>query len=350
MSQTVMVNRLLLASGIALGMCYAIHLCGPLRVVDDGPLFLVGASDLASGLHYHDRRMPRGYPQALATLEFLGLNSSAGIVGLNLISMAMGMVLVSSVLRREMGLSGRACATCLLLCGLSWVWIYLAPVPMSDMLFFWLSSAVPGGSIGNETRFGMGCVAAFRGPLSQRRRVLRANDRRRVFAAVAFSAIEVVSQKRGRRAALVALFAGSGIAAVIGLVFYRSLVTPGYEQDWRNIFFSVGRANIPYWRVAEIGEMFQNVSARAFIPKSYSLSIESVSPNEFVTAELEAIRYAFGIMAAALILFGALRHKRLSYVEVYLASYTTILMLWPFTDVRFGPPCCLCFSPMAGLD
>ncbi len=121
-------------------------------------------------------------------------------------------------------------------------------------------------------------------------------------------------------------------------MFYRSLVTPGYEQDWRNIFFSVGRANIPYWRVAEIGEMFQNVSARAFIPKSYSLSIESVSPNEFVTAELEAIRYAFGIMAAALILFGALRHKRLSYVEVYLASYTTILMLWPFTDVRFWAP------------
>ncbi len=121
--------------------------------------------------------VPRGYPQALATLEFLGLNSGAGIVGLNLISMAMGMVLVSSVLRREMGLSG--CVRHLFAAVRPLVGLDLSgPRPHVRHAVFLAIKCVPGGSIGNETRFGMGCVAAFRGPLSQRRRVLRANDRR----------------------------------------------------------------------------------------------------------------------------------------------------------------------------
>jgi hypothetical protein len=57
-----MINKLLIALGIVLASCYAIHLAGPLRLVDDAPLYLAGASDIAAGGPYHEAKMPRGYP------------------------------------------------------------------------------------------------------------------------------------------------------------------------------------------------------------------------------------------------------------------------------------------------
>ena len=72
----------LLAAVVAL--TYGLHVFGPLRLVDDAPLYLSGAVDLADGRGYHDDHMPRGYSQALATLELVGLASPAGIVALNL--------------------------------------------------------------------------------------------------------------------------------------------------------------------------------------------------------------------------------------------------------------------------
>jgi hypothetical protein len=80
-----MINKLLIARGIVLAGRYAIHLTGPLRMVDDAPPYLAGPSDIASGVPYNEARMPRSYPQALDTLDFVGLNSNAGIVGLNLV-------------------------------------------------------------------------------------------------------------------------------------------------------------------------------------------------------------------------------------------------------------------------
>src|ERR1700677_4471555 len=136
-----MANRLLMGGCLLIAACYLAQLFGPLRVVDDGPLYLFGAVDLATGAGYRQLRLPRGYPQALATLDCIGLNSSIGIVGLNLACIAMGLVFLYSVLRSEMGFSHRVCAALILLVGCSWLWIYLAPVPMSEMVYFCLSSA-----------------------------------------------------------------------------------------------------------------------------------------------------------------------------------------------------------------
>ncbi len=65
--------------------------------MDDGPYYLDSATDIASGLGYHDPHLPRGYPHALAALDSLGLHSSAAIIGLNLVCMAIGLLLIGSV-------------------------------------------------------------------------------------------------------------------------------------------------------------------------------------------------------------------------------------------------------------
>ena len=100
---------------------YGLHVFGPLRLVDDAPLYLSGAVDLADGRGYHDDHMPRGYSHALATLELVGLASPAGIISLNLFCALAGFVCVGTVLRNDLELSHReTLVVCLLSC-LSWM-------------------------------------------------------------------------------------------------------------------------------------------------------------------------------------------------------------------------------------
>ena len=121
-------------------LTYGLHVFGPLRLVDDAPLYLSGAVDLADGRGYQDDHMPRGYSHALATLELVGLASPAGIIALNLFCALAGFVCVGTVLRNDLELSHReTLVVCLLSC-MSWMWIYLIAVPMSEMLYFFLSS------------------------------------------------------------------------------------------------------------------------------------------------------------------------------------------------------------------
>ena len=171
-----MTHRLLIAGGLLIAACYLAQLFGPLRMVDDGPLYLSGAVDLITGAGYREPRLPRGYPQALATLDVLGLNSPIGIVGLNLLSIAMGLVFIVSVIRSELGLSDRVCATVVLLTCSSWLWIYLAPVPMSEMVYFCLSS-LPGGLIASQDAARVGSRVSDRGLGVRRGRFVRADNR-----------------------------------------------------------------------------------------------------------------------------------------------------------------------------
>jgi hypothetical protein len=337
-----MFNKLLMAAGILVAFGYLMHLAGPLKVVDDGPLYLAGATDIAMGSAYRESRMPRGYPQALATLDMLGLNSSAGIVGLNLVCMAIGLPLICSVIRSEMGLSARSCAVCALLCCFSWVWIYLAPIPVSDMVFFALSSAVLAALSQAKRRPGISAAALIAAAvvLSLAALFVRTIGAA-LFAAVAFAVLKMgVAWSRragiGRPTAVALLLVAVAIVGSIGFVGRNSVATPGYLQAWQGA--SSNRWNIPAWRITEIGEMFQNVSARAFPPKTNVLPIESVTTNDLLTRESQAISYVSGFAAIVLILFGALRRRKLSSIEVFLACYVGILLVWPFNDVRFWAP------------
>ena len=333
-----MANRLLIACGFVIAACYLAQLAGPLRVVDDGPLYLSGAVDIVSGGDYHQLRLPRGYPQALATLDLIGLNSAFGIVGLNLVCIAMGFAFIWSVIRSEMGLSVRACATVVLLTCCSWLWIYLAPVPMSDMVFFCLSSACLAALSLVRLRPASALtfmIAAF--VLS-----VAASSVRTIgialIAAVAFCFLQHVARRTGRARMVAALIAGSATAAVTGFLIWRSVITPEYLQSWRATNPSYRQSDIAMIRIAEVGEIFQNFSARALTPKANVLPIETVSFHELATSELQSFRYVFGLAAIGFILAGAIRRRVFSFIEVYLGCYTAILLVWPFTDPRFFAP------------
>src|ERR1700679_3672044 len=90
---------------IAIFAAYLACLHSPLRLAGDSPVYLCDATDLAEGRGFHDDHLPRGYPYALAALDFIGLRSNAGIVALNLLSLGVGVACISVVLRRELGLT-----------------------------------------------------------------------------------------------------------------------------------------------------------------------------------------------------------------------------------------------------
>ena len=156
--------------------------------------------------------------------------------------------------------------------------------------------------------------------------------------AVALTTVQICVQRHlvSKRAALALLFAVSLIGGAIACASWNRLVTPGYLRAWQDS--AVDRRKIPSWRVAELGELFQNISSSAFKPTSTTLPIESVSAHELLMREVNLMRYIVGVGVILLSLWGAFRRKSLSHVEVFLACYVLILMFWPFNYVRFWAP------------
>ncbi len=138
MTRKVFLNVLLAALVVA----YVALLHSPLRLAGDSPVYLCDASDLADGRGFQDDHLPRGYPHALAALDLIHLGTSVGIVALNLLTLAAGLVCIATVLRREFEFSRTETNTiCLLVC-CSWMWIQLTTFPLSEPLFFAFSSMV----------------------------------------------------------------------------------------------------------------------------------------------------------------------------------------------------------------
>ncbi len=248
-------------------------------MVDDAPLYLAGASDIAAGGPYYEARMPRGYPQALAALEFVGLNSNAGIVGLNLVCMALGLVLICSVLRSEMGLSPSSCAGCALLCGLSWIWIRLAPVPMSEMVFFALSSAALAAISAAKRRSPAWATVliALAVALSVAAFSVRTIGAA-LFPAVAFGLLEIVVGWRiiGRRWAVASILLAGTILVSLATFYQNSpLVTRGYLGQWQDP--TVGEIAIARWRVGDLARCFNNDRSGPWLPKGTSYRFQPQS-------------------------------------------------------------------------
>ena len=63
----------------------------------------------------------------------------------------------------------------------------------------------------------------------------------------------------------------------------------------------------------------------------------SRSPN-WRRANCSPCVYVSGLVAIGFIFAGAIRRRVFSFLEVYLACYVGILLVWPFTDPRFFAP------------
>lgn len=346
-------RQLYIVFACVLGTCYLAQLAGPLRLDGDSPTYLCDASDLADGRGFRDNHLPRGYPHVLATLDLMGLGSSAGFVAVNLVGMGMGLVCISTVLRREFELSrGEVEVICLLTC-CSWVWVHLVAVPMSDLLFFALSSMVLA-----LLSLAKGC-SRFRAVVSIGAAALIAlaaffvrTIGAALFVAVAFAVMDtgVVRRTFRRRLAIVLLTISVCVGGFVGL-FYRDLLASRY-YSWALSYLltpppdvseegasSIHLLSVAWWRIGEVGAIAQNVSAAAFAPTAPTLPVDSLTLSILLMPELRGLRQAVGIVSVILIFAGLWsRRRRFSHVEAYLTAYVGILLIWPYEDTRFFAP------------
>jgi hypothetical protein len=331
---------------IAILATYLAQIHSPLRLAGDSPVYLCDAADLVDGKGFHDEHLPRGYPYALAALDSIGLGSNAGIVALNLVSIAAGLVCVSTVLRRELGMSKREVSTICVLCCCSWMWVQLATFPLSDLLFFALSSAVLAMlSLAKERSTLQAGLCLATAVLLASAAFLVRTIGAALFVAVAIAVLntQAVRNILGRRGAIGLLAIGAGIAACVGLARPHLFASPWYAGSLSYLTamkhpWSITQ-EIVAWRIGEVGELAQNVSSTAFAPTTATLPLDSVSPRVFITLQLQALRLAVGFVSTLLILAGLWsRRRQFSMIEGYLAAYVGILLIWPFDDTRFLAP------------
>jgi hypothetical protein len=284
--------------------------------------------------------MPRGYSHALATLELVGLASPAGIVALNLFCVLAGFLCVGTVLRNELELSHREALVCCLVSCMSWMWIYLIAVPMSEMLYFFLSSGALAMLSLARLRTGRRAAVCLAGAvvLSSGAFFVRTVGAA-LFVPVAISILERTVVNWGmldRRKAFWTVLVGGLVLAGVGLLFRDRLTSPWYAREYTHT--QVSTAVVAWWRVGEIGEIVRNVPSDLVAETRSNLPIDSTSPWMLLGTELRSTRYLFGLVWVGLIVCGLVSRRSLSHLETYLAAYVAILCLWPFESVRFWAP------------
>src|SRR5438270_4675252 len=119
---------------VAAAVPYLIALWSPLRLAPDSIIYLGRAHGLPDPPGFPD--YPPGYPALLKGLGQVGLDTPAGLVGLNLVLLAVGLVAAYYLCRRELGLGAMTSACLCLATLLSHTTSFYAPTPMSDVPFF----------------------------------------------------------------------------------------------------------------------------------------------------------------------------------------------------------------------
>jgi hypothetical protein len=330
---------------VAIVAAYLALIHSPLRFAGDSPVYLCDAIDLATGRGFRDDHLPPGYPHVLATMTLMGVRSNAGIVILNLVSMCAGLLCTVAVLRRELDLSKRATGVICLLCSLSWMWVGLVTFPLTEMLYFALSSMVLVLLSQARNRpalqfLGYLCAAAILAAAAFFVRTIGAA----LFVALVFALLELprIRNLMGHRWAL-AVFLMGVVAATCFAYTQRDRIASRWYAGALGYLSTARRLNttheIVWWRIAEIGELMQNASANAVFPTTATIPMDSISPSVLVTLQLRTTRFVFGAPAVVLILAGLWsRRHRLSPVDAYLAAYFGILFIWPYDDPRFFAP------------
>ena len=318
----------------------------PLRLAGDSPVYLCDATDLSAGRGFHDTHLPPGYPHALAVLDFIGLGSMRGIVVLNLVCMGAGLFCIATVLRREFGFSrGEVNVICLLSC-LSWMWVQLITFPLTELLFFALSSMVLAMlSLAKERPVFQAAlyfsIAVILAAAAFYVRTIGAA----LFVALAISVLEARAVQRlvGYRTVIVLFMVGVGLTALLGYQYRERIASPWYARALSYLTTNRNPLNaleeITWWRVGEIGELTQNISSTAYAPTTPTLPLDSISPHVLSVLILRSVRLATGGMTVVLLVAGLWsRRRHFGPVEAYFLAFVGILMIWPFDDTRFFAP------------
>jgi hypothetical protein len=312
---------------VALGLAYLIQLESPLRLNTDATSFLTMAASFRDGngflINGRPTHFPAGYPLILAGLEAAGVGCSAGIIGVNLAMLGLGLAATAYVLTRAFQFDFETVGLIGVLTLLCWVFVKHATLPLSDVPYFGLAMSA------------LAVLTWSRGQASWSGRLTGIT----LAALFAFAAIEV----RTVGIALIPAIAGSclprgaweklpgwarahpgrtmalAVAVLVtvaagSILIARTRYVREMHNDWR------GWDVLMNTRLEDWGELAINTSV-AQLPRPVG-----------------SILGPIGAVAALFVCWGALKRFRFDVVDNYAACYAGILFFWPYRDARFWMP------------
>lgn len=295
-------------------LLYAVQVFTPLRLTTDGIYYLSFADATArgdglAGLYRQYFLLPKGYPAILFVLMKAGGFSSLVLVTSNLIFFSLGLALNFQTLI-SIGFERRYSAVLCMLTILSFIAVKNITLPMSDFLFYALSSTALWLM---NLKGGLKWLAIVPSLCAVEVRLAGLA----LFVPLAFLAWSAVLKHPKLLAPILVALAGFvGIGVWSGRGYFGAFL--GYVRK-TEIFRFAARAFVLHCR--DFGELSANVPL-AKLPVW-------VTPF-FLTA---------GAVALLLFCVGTfLMRKRSPLIFFYLLGYGILILPWPFTDPRFWLP------------
>ena len=301
----------------ALAVAYALQIVSPLRLNTDSTRFLTYAASIADGQglrgHPSSRSFPPAFPLVVAGLDRLGLANAATLVGLQIACLFLGLWVSAEVLRHWLGLSPDAAAMAVALSMLSVFVLKHAVLPQSEFPYFlvsmlalyWLQRLD-----GASRRWPAALAAVLLVIVAIQTRSIGVT----LLPAMLWALLSGVSP-RGRWAAMVAAgVAVVGFAVTAGPRYFATGVA-GVQRvgGWKAVVV------VPQLRLIEAGSLLANLPSR----------------NVWMDGALTTL----GVAAIAVLVIAWRRQRSWTVIDVYLACYGLILLVWPYgADARFWLP------------
>ncbi len=312
-------------------LLYLLQLWSPLRLNGDAIQLLSVASSAADGHGFRDHgqktRYPPGYPAMIAILDRMREARPWTLVGLNAVFLFLGLGCTNYVARNYFLLNDRWAIVTVLFTALSFALIKHFTLPLTDIPFFGTSLAALALTVRAERNSGTRYYALWGAAVSTAiASVVIRPIAIALFPCLMWSLGEHLGVGRIlRRDKKIRIACASGSVVLVVLATVVLLRTM-YVRDALMVFAhqGTGRAirDTLEFRVQEIGELFLNGPAS---------KLRLLAPLIWVAG-------AIGI--AILIIFG--RRCRIGSVEIYLGTYLSIVLIWPYLDARFWVPVLPC--------
>lgn len=322
---------------------HAVQVLSPLRLNTDAVLLLRMAEAFVEGRGFRPPDIaaphPVGYPAVVALLHRAGMDGAAGLAFVNIAGLLAGVWASARAVRRGMPArredEGPSPAVevprlVAVLTLFSWVIIKHAPIPISDTLYFAFSSitllvlirAGESASAGPRAAW-LALGAAMIAGCVLLRTVGLALIPAMCWAAAtpAWRARILAGGAPARRAIVAGVLVGGGLAAAALAAGMRTrywsdmLALYGGESAWH-----VARLTAEF-RLRDLGEILLN------------------APRESPPPIRDLPFAAAGAAAHAMLALGLWAQRRaITPPTVYLAAYSGIILVWPYTDARFYLP------------
>jgi hypothetical protein len=328
--------------GIAmLAIAYLLQMATPLRLHTDSIIMLSLAESAAhgGGFLYHGQStvFPPGYPALVAVLLRIGLPRVWALIGINAAGLLLGLWAIRPILARRFGYDVFAIGNICILSLLSFVWIRIFAIPLTDLCFFGLAMcclALMESASDVEFRLALRRILASWVIVALAisvRRVGIALIPPLIGAAILRPEVRTFASRWSPWTKAAMAVCGGSLAGLTAWIVARTSTLSDFRSVVAGHSLWDAASQIVAWRLRELGEMAVNVPF-------------PVSP------VMERLLLLVGILAVGVILAGiAAKRHAIGPTEIFVVSYGLILLSWPFYDPRFWLPVIPLLIGYAGL-